>query len=1184
MLKLLVILLRHAHKYIISKGSIGLFCLWSLLSFSACSHDDKQLVDKLNSLSYANHYRNLDSTEIYAQKAFVLADGYGDGKAEALNNLAFVDIMRMNYRDARKALATVEKHTDNQVELLIADVLSMRICQRMSENRSFYDFRQCAIDRIKRIDEEQENLNSHNKQRLLYAKSEFAIVSSAYYYYVGFDSLSANALSCIDGDGEIRRDTAQYLNYLYNIGPGGVSVGATAEETCLREFECHATCYLLAKEYGYTFFMANSMEAMAEILLQPNVHDLLLTHTSMAVSNIWYGIDGISLLPKELARQSLFLFEKYGDAYQVAGAYRTLASCLIAECDYQGAFDCLQKALSDEKIQQAPDLVASIREQLSIVYSGLNDKHGSDYNRNIYLDLQEQTRQDRYMESRAEGLENTILQLNCMIAITIVAIVILLVLLFCFDYYSRKRNRNLHSGDLLRPLEEWQKRFNKQMDELRNERETLAIRMDVCIARRQEYKLRNLENRAKLSLVNSIIPFIDRMINELDRLVSRKDNAEERERRYTYVSELVDKINEYNDVLAQWIQLRKGQLGLHIESFALEPLFAILRKSRTAFMMNGIELCVEDTELSVKADRALTLFMINTLADNARKFTTAGGKVVIGATEMDNMVEISVKDTGCGIPKERLACIWNFKMHGGHGFGLMNCKSIIEKYKRMSRTFQDCSISARSEEGKGSCFSFRLPKGKVLSGIVSCMLLLCTYNYTHARCNASTNPNMQSYLSIASAYADSAYFSNIAGTYDKTTIFADSCLRQLNLHYFDVCPAGRDTLSVNGSSLLTPVELTWCRGKVPTNYSIILDIRNESAVAALALHDWNLYEFNNKSYTQLFKELSADSTLADYCRVMQQSQTNKTISIIILLVVLISILPAYYLLYYRHQLYNRYCIERIKSMMDLLHKDITNEEKLEQIKLLSDDVYPQKFKYSINKIEQALFNAISLDDKQRTDIKLAEDELRRIEYEANNLYAYNAVLDNCLSALKHETMYYPSRISMLLSGRENNLGMIHDLVVYYREIYSTLSMQAMRLLTKTKLHLSAIPVNEVVSVEGLAESQNDCMIIGDKDLLRYMFKILCRQPGYCNTQIGKTSETNGYVSIWVYLKGYKKEQIQNVFVPRFDNIPFLLCKQVVSDISEATRHWRSGMFARYIDECFILEIILPRYVKRMLKH
>ena len=186
-LKLLVILLRRAHKYIISKGSIGLFCLWSLLSFSACSHDNKQLVDKLNSISYANHYRSLYSTEVYAQKAYALAEGYGDGKAEALNNQAFVDIMRMDYHEARKTLETVEKHTDNQVELLIADVQSMRICQRMSENRSFYDFRQSAIDRIKRIDEENECLDSHNKKRLLYAKSEFAIVSSAYYYYVGLE-------------------------------------------------------------------------------------------------------------------------------------------------------------------------------------------------------------------------------------------------------------------------------------------------------------------------------------------------------------------------------------------------------------------------------------------------------------------------------------------------------------------------------------------------------------------------------------------------------------------------------------------------------------------------------------------------------------------------------------------------------------------------------------------------------------------------------------------------------------------------------------------------------------------------------------------------------------------------------------------------------------------------------------
>ena len=57
-------------------------------------------------------------------------------------------------------------------------------------------------------------------------------------------------------------------------------------------------------------------------------------------------------------------------------------------------------------------------------------------------------------------------------------------------------------------------------------------------------------------------------------------------------------------------------------------------------------------------------------------------------------------------------------------------------------------------------------------------------------------------------------------------------------------------------------------------------MRNESAVAALALHEWQVYSYNNKIYTQLYKELSADDSLPDYCRQMQQSQTNKRIAVI----------------------------------------------------------------------------------------------------------------------------------------------------------------------------------------------------------------------------------------------------------------------------------------------------------------
>ena len=69
---------------------------------------------------------------------------------------------------------------------------------------------------------------------------------------------------------------------------------------------------------------------------------------------------------------------------------------------------------------------------------------------------------------------------------------------------------------------------------------------------------------------------------------------------------------------------------------------------------------------------------------------------------------------------------------------------------------------------------------------------------------------------------------------------------------------------------IIPAEVYWLHDKLPTNFSIILDIRNESAVAALALHEWALYKYNNNVYTLLFKENSADKNLGEYCRMMQR--------------------------------------------------------------------------------------------------------------------------------------------------------------------------------------------------------------------------------------------------------------------------------------------------------------------------
>ena len=169
-------------------------------------------MDELNDISYAFHYKDLDSTWYYANKAFALADHYSDGKAEALNNMAFVSLAKMRYQEAYRQLDSIPMLSDNQIELLIADIQQMRLCQRVSRNKDFYEYYENARRSLRRIEEESVNLTPRMRQRMIYARSELAIVASTYYYYIGLEKASIEALETIKNDPELEKDTAQYRN------------------------------------------------------------------------------------------------------------------------------------------------------------------------------------------------------------------------------------------------------------------------------------------------------------------------------------------------------------------------------------------------------------------------------------------------------------------------------------------------------------------------------------------------------------------------------------------------------------------------------------------------------------------------------------------------------------------------------------------------------------------------------------------------------------------------------------------------------------------------------------------------------------------------------------------------------------------------------------------------------------
>ena len=1044
-----------------------LFLILTIL-ISACSRPDRQAVDKLNSQSYAYHYSNLDSVETIARRAYDLADGYQTGRAEALNNIAFAKLARMQYDEAEQILDDIVKSTDNQIQLLVAHVQQMRLCQRRSRNREFHEYRELADRTIRRIHEEYETLSMRETSQLLYAETEYAIVNSTYYYYVGLEHKSVEALYAINPF-EIQRDTAQYLNYLYNIGAGGILTEGTQQMINQQEFEYLMRCFLLARKADAPYFAANALEALSEHLLVPEYRQQLIADNLHAIKFI--NPDGVDddMLAGYLAENALYLFEEYGDVYQIAGAYRTLASCYREIGDYESALYNLEQALSDSAIHQAPDLVASIREQLSVAYAAIDDKTRSDENRNLYLDLQEKTRQDRQLEARASQYEKTLNQLNMMLIAVVVAIVLILFLVWLFNHLNKKKPPVIKTNDLFEQKQE--QLFAKLLQVENSER-------------------RHLEQRAKVSLVNSITPLIDRIIHEVKS--PQQQDAD-------YICELTDQINSYNDILTYWIQLRQGELSLKIESFPLQQLFDLVAKSKTSFRMKGIELNVEPTTAVVKADKVLTLFMLNTLADNARKFTERDGEVHISAKEATDYVEIAVQDTGIGMTGEQLAHIFDHKIVEGHGFGLLNCKGIIEKYRKISQIFSVCEISASSTLGSGSRFFFRLPKG-VLRLII--LLLSLTSMHVQAQPSVSIDP-----LTKASAYADSAYYSNIHGTYEKTLLFGDSCRYYLNTYYQQQEPRGHYLMRAIGNPSLLAPEIKWFHDSLKINYHIILGIRNECAVAALALHKWQLYSYNNKIYTQLFKEMSANNSLSEYCRTMQQSQSNKTIAVILLILLLLSIVPAYYLLYYRHRLYERFLKE--KQMQD--------------------------------------------------DFEMLEDELHKAEHEDNSLHVSNAVLDNCLSTLKHETMYYPSRIRQLLDSGETES--LREVACYYRELYGILSQQTMHQTNQMRLHLKPL--------------EHD--ILGDENLLRYLFELIRKQSGEKKLDVTYTPVGDQYIEVRVLLPSLKltEEEADQLFTPSKNRIPYLLCRQIVRDHGEATNRRGCGIRATVVDNVTNMIITLP---------
>ncbi|MGE3073733.1 MAG: sensor histidine kinase [Dehalococcoidia bacterium] len=155
----------------------------------------------------------------------------------------------------------------------------------------------------------------------------------------------------------------------------------------------------------------------------------------------------------------------------------------------------------------------------------------------------------------------------------------------------------------------------------------------------------------------------------------------------------------------------EGAANLAHDPVALGALVEELgRKMEPLAGERQILLRVDAEPVEVDGDRARLRQLGTILLDNALKYTQPGGRVDLKCTQSGKWVELSVADTGPGIPTEEQSKIFDrfvradsarTRATGGAGLGLAIAKWIAEAHGGR--------ISVESEPGNGAKFTVRLP-------------------------------------------------------------------------------------------------------------------------------------------------------------------------------------------------------------------------------------------------------------------------------------------------------------------------------------------------------------------------------------------------------------------------------------------------------------------------------------------
>ncbi|MFN3134538.1 MAG: ATP-binding protein [Candidatus Kryptonium sp.] len=199
---------------------------------------------------------------------------------------------------------------------------------------------------------------------------------------------------------------------------------------------------------------------------------------------------------------------------------------------------------------------------------------------------------------------------------------------------------------------------------------------------------------------------------EIELAISGKKKSSELRKTLINILDEVVRLSNMVENLLMLFKSDTGQVNLNFKEVNIAKLIKDL--------LEDVDILAEEKGVKVEAeqlDEAIVLgdeirlkqLFLN-LLDNAIKYNKSGGRVTISIVRENNFVNVSIVDTGIGIPEDEISLIFErfyrvdkarTRDSGGAGLGLSIAKSIVESHNGR--------IEVESELGKGSKFSVILP-------------------------------------------------------------------------------------------------------------------------------------------------------------------------------------------------------------------------------------------------------------------------------------------------------------------------------------------------------------------------------------------------------------------------------------------------------------------------------------------